>query len=184
MKKIILFTLILSGFRIIEAQETVPYKKLLFDKGQYNYNNILFTGTAFVRKETDIAEYYQYTDGKKTAYIALYPNGDTAGVHRYSGNDIHLVFYTKDRKKNLEYNQRVLDQTYTYGEWKDFHPNGTLQVKGNYALIDGNFEQRGGIIFEHASVRDGSWEYYDTTGKLIKTENWNNNKLIETKYPD
>jgi hypothetical protein len=162
------------------AQDTADLTTLTYEGGLWCRNKVPFTGIA-TSVTQEISNYYQYCGGKACGYIALYANKDTAAVHKYTGNDIHLIFFTKEGKKTLEYHQRILDETYMVGEWMDFHDDGTLQLKGNYNLIKGKFEARGGQLLHYSSVKDGIWEFYDEKGKLIKTEKWKTGKLVNTK---
>lgn len=162
------------------GQDTVVLEKLSYENNSWNYQGTPFNGTA-VRSSSEFTEYYQYVNGKQNGYHALFINGDTAAVHTYNGNMIHLVFYTKEKKKTLEYNQQMTDQTYMVGEWKDYRDDGSLQVKGNYKLIQVTSEGRGGNIKHYTSVKDGIWEFYDGNEKVIKREIWKNDKLIRTR---
>ena len=49
------------------------------------------------------------------------------------------------------------------GSWQIYHENGQLHETGNYK--DGQ--------------QDGYWEYFEEDGSLLKTEIWNNMKLVE-----
>jgi len=174
----IFFLLILFTYTLL-AQDTVSITKLEYEKDRWCLNQIPFTGVA-VRQMPDMTDYYTYCDGLACGYIALYPNKDTAAIHTYNGNNIHLVFFTKQGLKTLEYNQCILDETYLCGEWKDFRDDGSLQVKGNYLVISKTHEARGGSILKYMSVKDGIWEFYDETGKCIKTEHWKKGTLKKT----
>jgi antitoxin component YwqK of YwqJK toxin-antitoxin module len=151
----------------------------IFD-GKWNYQNTPFTGVA-TRKDSDMREYYRYCSGSPCGYVAFHPNGDTAGIHTYHGDEIDLVFYTPEGKKTLEYHQKILDNTYINGEWCDYRDDGTLQVKGNYTLIHEPVEGRGGRRMEWQSVKDGKWYFYNEKEKLIRTETWKKGKLKKTK---
>jgi hypothetical protein len=176
----ILFLLIIILPLQTFSQDTVMLSDLTRENDLAYLHNSPFTGIAY-RNDLQMKEYYQFCDGKSCGYLALHMNGDTAGIHIYNGNDIHMIFYTKQGKKTLEYNQRVLDREYMVGEWMDFRDDGTLQVKGNYDLIEGRFEERGGQVFKYQSVKDGKWEFYDEKGKLIKSEKWKKGRLLGTK---
>lgn len=162
------------------SQDTISFSKLIYDDGAYRYQNLPFTGVAFVNGDK-LTEYYNCCTGDFCGYTAYYKNGDTAAVHLYSGNDIHLIFYSEIGNKRVEYHQRILDQTYTFGEWKYYHDDGKLQVKGKYKLVKETAEGRGGIITQWKSVRDGIWEYYDEKGICTKKEVWKNDKMIKLK---
>jgi hypothetical protein len=179
MIKYLTLLLLMLPVRLI-SQDTVALTDLTYENGLWCRMNTPYTGIA-TNAGSEMKEYYTYCSGKACGYLALYLNGDTAGVHTYSGNDIHLVFYTREKKKTLEYHQRILDQTYMVGEWMDFRDDGSLQVKGNYDLIKGELTGRGGITFKYESVKDSDWEFYDQQGSLIKTEIWRKGKLIRTK---
>jgi hypothetical protein len=163
----------------ITAQDTVSITKLEYENDRWCLNQLPFTGVA-VREMPDMTDYYTYCGGYACGYIALYPNKDTAAIHTYNGNNIHLVFFTKQGLKTLEYNQCILDETYLCGEWKDFRDDGSLQVKGNYLVISKTHEVRSGTILKYMSVKDRIWEFYDETGKPIKTEHWKKGTLKKT----
>lgn len=177
---LLIFSLIILVSCPAFAQDTIAFEKLNFEDVAWKFQGTPFNGTA-VRSGSEYTEYYHYQNGKQNGYLALYSNGDTAAVHTYNGNLIHLVFYTKEKKKTLEYNQQILDQTYMVGEWKDYRDDGTIQVKGNYKLIQQTTEGRGGTVKQYIPVKDGIWEIYDEQEKVVKREIWKNDKLIRTR---
>ncbi len=66
----------------------------------------------------------------------------------------YWIFYYKNGKIEKE-GIAILGQGY-FGLWKYYYPDGTLKMKG----------------FWRRFRRIGYWEFYDTTGKLIKWKNY------------
>lgn len=163
-----------------KAQNDIQQKDLEYKDGKWNYLNTTFTGIA-IRDEIEMHENYIYSNGIPCGYSCYYSNGKLAGLHTYNENEIYLEFYTIEGKKTLEYHQKILDNTYTNGEWIDYRDDGTIQVKGNYILILQNGEGQGGRKTQWLSVKDGKWYFYNEKEELIKTENWKKGKLINEK---
>jgi len=162
------------------CRDTVPFKHLSPCDSLWCLNQMVFSGVA-VEKKDKITEYHRFCAGSLCGYEAFYPGGRPAAVHTYNGNQIHLVFYYEEGNKKLEYHQKILDQTYTWGLWTDYRENGTMICQGNYELIRQQTEGRGRIIRQWQSVKDGRWQFFDETGQLVKTQFWRKGKLVRTK---
>lgn len=65
------------------------------------------------------------------------------------------------------------------GKWQEWYSNGQLSIDGQY-----NFEiPKDSILYYGISKKQGDWKYFDQSGKLIKIERYNNDKILETiKY--
>ncbi len=141
---------------------------------------MVFTGIA-MEENGNITGFHRFCSGIQCGYEAYYPGGRPAAAHTYTGRLIHLVFYNEEGRKTLEYHQKILDQTYTWGPWTDYRENGSIISQGSYKLIRQRSEGRGGIILQWQSVKDGRWQFFDETGKAVKTEFWRKGKLVRTK---
>jgi antitoxin component YwqK of YwqJK toxin-antitoxin module len=71
-------------------------------------------------------------------------------------------------------------QAYLIGKYCEWNENGVLIAKGQYSdtkQITFLTPQTDGVLGQ----KDGTWKYYDDKGKLIKTEVYQNGKLISNK---
>lgn len=178
MKAIALFILSIIIPMSLISQDTILQKDMSFEKGKWQYKNSPFTGVSTDQK-AETVDYYSYSEGEINGYYSLYINGDTAGIHIYEGKIIHMRFYNKMGKKTLEYSQKILDNNYTFGPWKQYDENGNLKVSGNYSLIKEKYTGRGGQKFKWKSVKDGKWVFYDENGNIVRTEVWRNDRKLK-----
>ena len=83
----------------------------------------------------------------------------------------YLKYYTSNGniyiRGNFSYlkDKNGYNRGYKMGIWIEYHDNGEIKNKGNYARNEED-------IFE--GLKDGAWKYYNEQGKLIKTENYSN----------
>lgn len=64
---------------------------------------------------------------------------------------------------------------YTFGyvgKYKEFHSNGKISV-------DGQFTEKPANVAAFMARKTGTWTYYDDKGKVIKTEKWDNGRLVK-----
>jgi antitoxin component YwqK of YwqJK toxin-antitoxin module len=86
------------------------------------------------------------------------------------------TYYDKEQKK--------VKEVFAFVEKHSFDPDQpskmtTRRVKhGAYFLYreDGTLEAEG---FMDNEAKDGEWKFYDTSGKLIRTERWNKGEKVE-----
>lgn len=85
--------------------------------------------------------------------------------------------------KTYDINEQLLNEGERYqdcqvGHWIEFYPSGAIKLIGEFKINDtGNWKNawdRG-----YCSRKDGEWKYFDEAGNLIRTEVWEDGKLIE-----
>jgi len=79
--------------------------------------------------------------------------------------------YYESGQKKLE--TTLLEHTYL-GSYTFWYSNGQIKIRGQY--IDGGLSQFG---FPKSNM-DGTWSYYNESGKLIKEEFYEEGKLVKT----
>lgn len=114
----------------------------------------------------------------KEVIESTYENGNPRVVKTYAkkGNDLELkkeVVYYENKQKKMEgaYKDEARD-----GKWKAWYENGTIWSEGEYK--DGKRNGLGIAYHENGKkyiegiyrddIRVGKWNFYDTTGVLIK----------------
>ena len=114
-----------------------------------------------IHKFNDIAFYY---------WEDFYPNGQQSYLMEMS-SDMEYP----NAKKHWSQNGQLLgeivieDQKSLTFQQNDYHADGTPKIKGH--LI---YEQK-----LHSHTKHGKWEYYDKKGKLIKTEVYEHDNLLD-----
>jgi antitoxin component YwqK of YwqJK toxin-antitoxin module len=143
---------------ICKGDSCVNYQ--YYHNGQLAEKNIARGDSASDRMMTwcYFAEYYENGQLKSTPYD---PN---------SRSRLSLVNYYPSGKIK---SQVALMYHMPVGPWNEWYENGKLKTEGNFTEMpgDGQF---------HLTMKIGKWTYYDETGKKIKEEFYENDKLINT----
>ncbi|MFN3300627.1 MAG: hypothetical protein ACK41Z_10570 [Sediminibacterium sp.] len=113
---------------------------------------------------------------------------------------INIKKWRINEKKLMEtiiVEQEIKDSIYIPVREITFYPNGEIKEKGEYSkrrffefrnqefyqkwLIDRKeyIDSYAVILNQRVKLKDGEWNYFDDKGNLIKTENYNDGKLIE-----
>ena len=91
---------------------------------------------------------------------------DTSGVilaeGQYANGQETGIWYWRD-KDSILYQTATYENGKYFGDYKRYYKNGQTELSG--FLIDDN-------------TREGKFSYYDTTGKLTKTEYWKNGRKL------
>ncbi len=62
------------------------------------------------------------------------------------------------------------------GLYIDYYPNGNVKTKGQYKKnTKNNWDEN--KVSEWCSIKNGLWLYYNTTGNLLRSEQYENGKL-------
>lgn len=159
----------------------------------YHYDGQPFTGFAFEKgKYANILEVYKngrlhgiskswYKSGAMKGYLKYkkglvivnkvwWKNGQQRWEHHYkkgyrSGK--HKTWSEDGVQLSLEeYRNNGIDRTTT--RW---HRNGQLKEKGDYTTIVETYSSR--------IQKAGTWQYWDESGQLIKTERWKDGQVVE-----
>ena len=130
--------------------------------------------------------------------IAL-PGNESLCIFSSERNDIYEMLQTNQEtsilnKENIPVlNENIKKEVDKDGLWEKYYPNGNIEIKGSYfnGKKDGQWEEfynNGGLkrkIIYKAGLKEGLWlqyhpnsqlwgiwNYYDESGKLILTENY------------
>lgn len=128
-----------------------------------------------------VTEAQYYANGKMSAYKKWDKKGAWVQHKEWCDNGQLMVDYNPTASVPMavkkyhcngavkaEYNWYVFGFT---GAYKEFHPNGTVAVQGQYTEKPADQ-----AVF--MARKTGTWTYYDDKGKVTKTEIWDNGKLI------
>jgi antitoxin component YwqK of YwqJK toxin-antitoxin module len=119
-------------------------------------------------------------------YARYYVNGmqvDKMIYDRYQIQADNFLSCKPCYLKSYDINDVLVRASQSYGDCTvgisiEYYPNGGVKILGHYKQNDSNdwtnIYQRG-----FCSVRSGKWTYYDSNGKIIKTENYKDGKLSE-----
>lgn len=135
-----------------------------------------------------------YHFGKVVTY---YQSGKVGNIMHYSNNSTNGRF-----RAFYENGKLMVEGKYKEGArkgiWKEFFENGQLKLKGKYCTdidpIKITGENKFQVIQKYPLLEDdilyigcvvdfksGLWEYFDKNGRLIKTEEYENGRLVESK---
>ena len=128
---------------------------------------------------------------------------DSSGLIRERGEyvlpqHVHNTIHIVDSLKNIDYHSKPIEYgTFVpYGVWTTYHTNGKLESIGRYLpdnfegaeygydTVTNNCYPAGTIILYTIStetrLRDGTWHYYDNSGKEIRKEFYEGGVLRKT----
>lgn len=145
-------------------------------------------GTGFkVNNNGDTTEIATYRDGELNGIkVSFSSKRDTTGIQTYKAGKLDGISYLFNEGKIAAI--ETFKDGVRNGITEEICPNGTISFKGN--LINGNFyglstwwhcngkKESEGIRVKGVEV--GKWKYWDENGKLIKTENKGNLKLLDS----
>jgi hypothetical protein len=124
-----------------------------------------------LRGEPGYVEEGIFKDGQKDGYWRMYSaNGDLLGIERYKlgGKDGLQQYYNY-----LGYLEREEN-------WRAYNPDAPYDTIPIYGIGSNEILEFRLVKAETYSVRHGEWRYYEPgTGRVVKIENWNRNKLEE-----
>ena len=105
-------------------------------------------------------------------YFGQYQNGKKVGTWYYFDEQGHLLFEESQIQENKKY-------YLTRYDGKKLKPKYMSYVKNYYP--NGYLESEGYVVYFKAILEDyykvGEWKYYDSTGRLIKTEYYKDVKM-------
>lgn len=176
----------------IKTGEFKRYRRYL--NGKYF---LMAQGQLIDNKEERIWETNDSILGIKT--IENYKNGELDG-HYYQcdrkANTIEEGYYLKNQRNGRwiisDTNKIVIEKVeymngYYFGVYNTYWPNGKIKEQGSYVQIAGKREitiigtsrktKKEFRNVDNLPVKNGTWNYYDKLGNLIKTENFKEGKL-------
>lgn len=116
-----------------------------------------------------------YKDGLKEGVWRRYSlEGDIIGVENYKRGGKHGLqqYYTPVGELVLEEN------------WRGYDPDAPYDTVAVYGTESNEVIEFKIVKAEQYSVKQGEWRYYDpATGRLIKTEQWERNNLVNPNTP-
>lgn len=123
-------------------------------------------------------------EGRQELSMSEVVGRTSAGVYRYyaSGETVPFtgVLYAKHPNGKFSSWQEYVDGV-GQGQWINYYENGNYQEIGNYEQnrVEGpikKFHPNGMIqaegTYKEWRIRIGVWKYYDTDGKLLRSENY------------
>lgn len=164
MKTLLFFFLLFVSSQVQAQTGDSPYGKL----DTLKYYDISLSHSNFNGKST-------YTvNGKET---------DAATYERYKTVWDNVEKCTPCYAKTYDINEQLMEEGHRYtdcqvGKWIEYYPSGAIKLTGEFKVNPTrrwkNAWNRG-----YCSRKEGTWNYYDETGNLTKTEIWENGELID-----
>lgn len=113
----------------------------------------------------------------------VFKNGVKEGVwRRYNlGGDIIAVEnYSKGGKDGLQQYFTYLGDLVKEENWKGYNPDAPYDTIAVYGTGSNEIVDYKIVKAEQYSVKNGEWRFYDpSTGRLMKTEQWERNNLVQ-----
>lgn len=127
-----------------------------------------------------IWELHQFKQDKRIGYLCRwYENGKPrSSMHFFY--DLRWGRHTEWYENGYKLLEGWWRKDKMYGYWTFWYENGNKEKEGRYC--GGDWEKLSifsGKYPDFVPVKDGLWRYYDTYGKLIRTENWEKGCLTE-----
>ena len=116
-----------------------------------------------------------YKKNEKDGYWRKYDTqGDLLAVEHYilGGKDGLQQYFTYLGQLQMEEN------------WKGYNPDAPYDTIPVYGIGSGEIIDYKIVKAEPYAVKDGEWRYYDAeSGRLLRTENWSHNNLLNPAAP-
>ena len=117
----------------------------------------------------------------------MYKKGVKDGFwRRYSlqGDLIAVEHYILGGKDGLQQYFSYLGDLVREENWKGYNPDSPYDTIAVYGTGSGEIIDYKIVKAEPYSVKDGEWKYYEPgSGRIIKTEQWVRNNLVEPNAP-
>ena len=117
----------------------------------------------------------------------IYKNGVKEGVwRRYSleGDIIGVENYKRGGKHGLQQYYTPVGELVLEENWRGYDPDVPYDTIAVYGTESNEVIEFKIVKAEQYSVKQGEWRYYDpATGRLIKTEQWERNNLVNPNTP-
>lgn len=117
----------------------------------------------------------------------MYKKGVKDGFwRRYSlqGDLIAVEHYILGGKDGLQQYFSYLGDLVREENWKGYNPDSPYDTIAVYGTGSGEIIDYKIVKAEPYSVKDGEWKYYEPgSGRIIKTEQWIRNNLVEPNAP-
>jgi hypothetical protein len=117
----------------------------------------------------------------------MYKNGAKEGVwRRYSleGDIIAVENYKRGGKHGVQQYYTPVGELVLEESWRGYDPDVPYDTIAVYGTESNEVIEFKVVKAEQYSVKQGEWKYYDpSTGRLIKTEQWERNNLVNPNAP-
>lgn len=117
----------------------------------------------------------------------IFKNGEKEGVwRRYSleGDVIAMENFKRGGKNGLQQYYTYLGELVLEENWRGYDPDAPYDTIAVYGTGSNEVIEFKIVKAEQYSVKQGEWRYYDPgTGRLIKTEQWERNNLVNPNAP-
>ena len=117
----------------------------------------------------------------------MYKNGLKEGVwRRYSleGDIIGVENYKRGGKHGLQQYYTPVGELILEENWRGYDPDAPYDTIAVYGTESNEVVEFKIVKAEQYSVKQGEWRYYEpTTGRLVKTELWERNNLVNPNAP-
>ncbi len=117
----------------------------------------------------------------------IYRNGVKEGLwRRYTleGDIIAVENYKRGGKHGLQQYYTPVGELILEENWRGYDPDAPYDTIAVYGTASNEVVEFKIVKAEQYSVRQGEWKYYDpATGRLIKSEQWERNVLVNPNDP-
>jgi hypothetical protein len=117
----------------------------------------------------------------------MYKNGVKEGVwRRYTteGDIIAVENYKRGGKHGLQQYYTPVGELVLEESWRGYDPDAPYDTIAVYGTESNEVIEFKIVKAEQYSVKQGEWKYYDpSTGRVIKTEQWERNTLVNPNAP-
>lgn len=117
----------------------------------------------------------------------LFKNGAREGLwRRYSleGDIIAVENYKRGGKHGLQQYYTPVGELILEENWRGYDPDAPYDTIAVYGTESNEVIEFKIVKAEQYSVKQGEWKYYEpSTGRLIKTEHWERNTLVNPNAP-
>ena len=117
----------------------------------------------------------------------VFKNGEKEGVwRRYSleGDIIAMENFKRGGKNGLQQYYTYLGELVLEENWRGYDPDAPFDTIAVYGTGSNEVIEFKIVKAEQYSVKQGEWRYFDPgTGRLIKTEQWERNSLVNPNAP-
>ena len=117
----------------------------------------------------------------------VFKNGEKEGVwRRYSlgGDIIAMENFKRGGKNGLQQYYTYLGELVLEENWRGYDPDAPYDTIAVYGTGSNEVIEFKIVKAEQYSVKQGEWRYYEPgTGRLIKTEKWERNNIVNPAAP-
>jgi len=203
--KIVLFSFFICSFlfTLKHRDKMKNWEYLEKEEQEYSqgcYDTVVYFGKTFELCDYELLEYWDQIGIIKE----YYEDGELLWEQSWVG-PIRLGLWTKYYKNGKKWYEGHYNEGKKVGDWTEWHPDGRVKqletyisvnnsiltkfayhdnyqisITQEYKVYQNNYDDDYGN-YTRQETKHGERIYYDREGNLIKKENWENGKLVETK---